>query len=91
MIAARLIIAGRVQGIGYRDWLVGVAGGLGLRGWVRNLGETQVEALLCGHTAAVEAAITACWQGPSLAHVTAITRYPAADPGGEGFARRASV
>jgi len=70
---------------------VGVAAGLGLRGWVRNLGDAQVEAVLCGHTAAVEAAITACWQGPGLARVTAITRYPAEDPGGDGFNRRPSA
>ena len=36
MIARRLTVYGRVQGVFYRDWTVENACELGLAGWVRN-------------------------------------------------------
>jgi len=53
--AVRLIIEGRVQGVGYRYWTVGAATERGLDGWVRNLPDGTVEALLSGPVGAVEA------------------------------------
>jgi len=91
MTAARLIMAGRVQGVGYRDWLVSIAAELGLRGWVRNTGRDQVEALLAGTPEAVEAGIAACWHGPGFARVSSVTRYPAEPPDFAGFERWPSV
>jgi len=48
MIAKRVVIAGRVQGVGYRDWMVARAREIGLSGWVRNLPDGSVEALVAG-------------------------------------------
>jgi acylphosphatase len=84
MAAKRLIIAGRVQGIGYRDWLVARAQAAGLSGWVRNRLDGTVEALIAGETAAVEDLVRQCRRGPRMAVVTSIDEDfcdPPAEPG----------
>jgi acylphosphatase len=73
MKSLHLIIAGRVQGVGYRDWLVTYATAQGVSGWVRNTGEAEVEALLCGPIAAVNTVLAACHDGPPLARVDSVT------------------
>ena len=88
MKSLRLLINGRVQGVGYRDWLVWKASGLGLTGWVRNLGRDQVEAVLSGEDSAVDAALAACHRGPRAARVDAITTEDIAAPEMKGFVRR---
>jgi acylphosphatase len=91
MTAARLLITGQVQGVGYRDWLVREAGRLGLSGWVRNVGFDAVEALLAGDPDSVAAGIRACWRGPRSAVVEDISAMPAEPPAEPGFVRRASL
>ena len=44
----RLRITGKVQGVGYRLWVMRTAARLGLRGWVRNRLDGSVEALVTG-------------------------------------------
>ena len=73
MKARRVVIAGRVQGIGYRDWMVQEAVRLGVHGWVRNRRDGTVEALVGGEEAAVQALLSACRRGPPLAAVHDIT------------------
>jgi acylphosphatase len=72
MTAQRLVIKGRVQGIGYRDWLVAEAEALGVSGWVRNRRDGSVEAVLYGDMAAVQELLRACRRGPRLAEVEEI-------------------
>ncbi len=91
MKSVHVLITGRVQGVGYRDWLVAEARQLGLSGWVRNVGYDTVEALLAGDAAAVEACLQKCWRGPRLAAVTAITETLAEAPVEGGFVKRASL
>jgi len=84
MAAKRLIIAGRVQGVGYRQWLTARAEAAGLSGWVRNRSDGTVEALLAGETAAVEELVRQCRRGPRLAVVSSIEEEfsePPAEPG----------
>ena len=85
--AVRLLIKGRVQGVGFRDWLIDEAVALGLDGWVRNLRGGEVEALVSGPDATVEQMIAACRRGPPIARVTDIEISPAAPPQGRGFRR----
>jgi acylphosphatase len=68
----RIIIRGRVQGIGYRVWTEREALSRSLEGWVRNRRDGSVEAVFAGTPAAVEAMVEACRRGPALAHVAAI-------------------
>ena len=68
----RVVVEGRVQGVGYRDWTERVAGGLGLDGWVRNTREGAVEALFSGPSEDVAQMLERCRDGPRAAHVTAV-------------------
>lgn len=87
MTALRLRITGRVQGVGFRDWLLVEAERHGLSGWVRNRADGTVEALLAGEAPAVQAVVSACRLGPPLARVTAIEESFAEPPGEPGFQR----
>jgi acylphosphatase len=91
-MSARLIrIAGRVQGVGYRDWLMREAQRNGLTGWVRNRSDGTVEALLAGEQAALQAVLNACRRGPPAARVTNIEEEFAEAPAEPGFARRPTL
>ncbi len=69
---AHLIIEGTVQGVFYRAFTRDVAVTLGLKGWVRNLPDGNVEAVLEGEKGDIENAITMCYQGPSASRVSTI-------------------
>lgn len=84
-IAVRVRISGRVQGVWFRGWTIEKATAKSLRGWVRNRRDGDVEALFIGPTAAVEAMIAACHDGPPRARVERVERRPAEDDGSSGF------
>ena len=87
-LQARLTITGRVQGVGYRDWVVATGQRLGLAGWVRNRRDGAVEALIVGDDTAVGRMIDACRNGPPLARVDEIDVEPVdLDILPEGFTR----
>ncbi len=68
----RVRIRGRVQGVGFRFWVVDEAERLGLHGWVRNRRDGSVEALFHGPADAVEEMVARCRLGPPAARVTAV-------------------
>ena len=72
-----LSIAGRVQGVGYRESLRAEALHLGVTGWVRNCHDGSVEAVLQGPRAAVEALVVWARRGPPAARVTQLDVRPA--------------
>lgn len=86
-VARRVVVEGRVQGVGFRDWTARTARDLGVHGWVRNRRDGSVEALLAGPEAAVAAMVEACRRGPPLARVAGLVSAPAPPPPGEGFLR----
>ena len=90
-LAVRLVIRGRVQGVGYRWWARGQARRLNLSGWVRNRSDGSVELLAAGSSGAVEALIEACRRGPAAAEVISVERFEAGDPGGAGFEERSTA
>ncbi len=83
--AIRLVVHGRVQGVGYRWWMVRRALALELDGWVRNRRDGTVEALFAGDEAKVEEMVAACRDGPPRAQVTQLERFPAEPPAESGF------
>jgi acylphosphatase len=91
MAALRLVIHGRVQGVGYRWWTVSVATGLGLDGWVRNRRDGTVEILAIGDAAALESLADACRDGPRAALVDRVERQAADPEGSRGFIERETV
>lgn len=64
-----LLIAGRVQGVFYRASMVEQAQAAGLHGWVRNLRDGRVEALVQGPQPALDTLLAWCRQGPPAARV----------------------
>ena len=81
MIRTRIVISGRVQGVYFRASARDMARAHGVFGWVRNRAEGDVEALVEGEEAAVQAFITWCKEGPPGAYVTNVQLIPEAYTG----------
>ena len=71
-IEAHVVVSGRVQGVCYRDFTQTVARGEAVCGWVRNLPDRGVEAILQGNPVAVARVIQQMRLGPPAARVTDI-------------------
>jgi len=72
-ITRHLLIRGRVQGVGFRNYLEYKASQLGIGGWVRNRSDGSVETVAQGAPAAVEAFIECARRGPRASAVTGVT------------------
>ncbi len=90
-VAVRVVIRGRVQGVGFRAWTVREARRLGLKGWVRNRRDGSVEALFAGPPEQVAAMLALCREGPPLARVDSLASETVPEPALEGFEERPTV
>ncbi|MEW6173269.1 MAG: acylphosphatase [Bacillota bacterium] len=71
-IRAHVVVTGRVQGVYFRGHTQEKAMEAGVTGWVRNLADGSVEAVLEGEEEAVEAVVAWCRKGPPFARVTGV-------------------
>jgi acylphosphatase len=80
MKAVHIYISGRVQGVGFRQFIHAEATSRGVGGWARNLSDGRVEAVLVGEDAAVDEMVIVCHRGPPGAIVRGLTKEPYAGP-----------
>ncbi|AKM04437.1 MULTISPECIES: acylphosphatase [Burkholderia cepacia complex] len=66
-------VRGVVQGVGFRHATVREAHALKLRGWVANLEDGSVEAMIQGPGAQIDRMLAWLRHGPPAAHVTEVT------------------
>lgn len=69
MAAMRLMVRGRVQGVGFRQFVAEEAQAHGLRGWVRNRRDGAVEALVVGSEGSIAVFSEVVRGGPGSAAV----------------------
>ena len=66
---AHVTVSGNVQGVFFRARTVDRANQLGVTGWVRNLPDAKVEAVIEGDKGRVEAMVEFCSKGPEGSEV----------------------
>ena len=82
----RIVIHGKVEGVGFRLWLRNVANTLSLVGSCRQQEDGTCEAIIQGERSLVKQFIVACKRGPSEATVDHIEVQPLpVDPRIGGF------
>jgi acylphosphatase len=70
MVTKHLIVTGRVQGVGYRNYMMFKARQFDITGWVRNRSDGSLEAVIQGKPEHVEALILRAHRGPPTASVS---------------------
>jgi acylphosphatase len=79
VIRYRVLVSGHVQGVFFRDTCQRMALAHGVRGWVRNLPDGQVEAVFEGRAEDVERLVEWARRGPSgavVAHIAVRAEQP---------------
>lgn len=86
VIARQFIVRGRVQGVGFRWFVIDTAERLGVSGWTRNLPDGRVEIVAQGESDALEQLASALGEGPRAARVDDVTSDDRpVDPSMTGF------
>ncbi len=68
----RIRVGGHVQGVCFRHYARMEAKRLGITGWVRNMSDGSVEALICGDDEQLTAMRKWLWHGPETARVVSL-------------------
>jgi acylphosphatase len=79
------LVKGRVQGVGFRWFVHREAGGLNLRGWVRNTEDGHVEIVAAGEPDSLALLRTALHKGSRGSRVDAVIEQQLADSEAEGL------
>ena len=74
----RFFVTGRVQGVGYRNYVEHLAGKWGLHGYVRNRHDGRVEVFAMGAPETLAKLRAALEKGPVMARVDEVVEEPAA-------------
>lgn len=82
---AHVVVHGRVQGVGYRYSCAAIAETHHVVGWVRNLPDGSVEAVIEGAADDVNAVVAWCRRGPRHADVSSVDVRAEAPEGLSGF------
>jgi len=77
-MARRYVVTGRVQGVGYRNFVEYTARKLGLSGFVRNLRNGNVEVFAMGAPEKLSELRKALAKGPMMAKVSGVSEQPSA-------------
>ena len=85
MPAYRYVVVGRVQGVGYRYFVLRHADALGVSGYARNRADGSVEVVAEGDDVVLADLEARLREGPSFAEVTNVEREPIAERGAGGF------
>ena len=85
MASCRFVVRGRVQGVGFRYFVMHEAEGLGVSGFARNLPDGSVEVVAEAEDPVLQQLEQRLRQGPSFAKVAAVERVEVAPRGGQGF------
>ena len=85
MASYRYIVRGRVQGVGYRYFVMREAAALGVSGFARNLPDGTVEVIAEAADDVLDLFEDRLRQGPSFASVKGLDRSAVAARGDQGF------
>jgi acylphosphatase len=75
-LARRYIVSGRVQGVGFRNFVEHIAGKIGVHGFVRNRREGSVEVYAIGDHEQLKNLRVALEKGPIMSHVSGVIEEP---------------
>ncbi|MFA6510020.1 MAG: acylphosphatase [Candidatus Peribacteraceae bacterium] len=85
MTAYSMVIVGKVQGVFFRTYAKQVADRLGLKGWVKNMGDGSVSVHAEGETDTLKEFEEWCRRGPPSAKVEDVRCDAAEEEGYKGF------
>ena len=74
--ARRFVVTGRVQGVGYRNFVERMAGKVGVDGYVRNRRDGSVEVFAMGKPELLKQLRAALERGPMMSCVDAVAEEP---------------
>ena len=78
IVARRYVVTGRVQGVGYRNFVEHLAGKINIQGYVRNRHDGSVEVLGMGTPEELQKLRRGLEKGPMMARVSRVSEEPSA-------------
>jgi acylphosphatase len=76
VLARRYTVSGRVQGVGFRNYVEHVAENIGVHGFVRNRRDSSVEVYAIGKPEQLKQLRAALEKGPLMSYVSGVQEEP---------------